>query len=115
MGAGVVLGSISAEARFGRIGGAIIRHTGRSGCDRRRNDCYRLGLDDDLRRRRWNIGRGAGAGFFTGFVGRSATPEDGKRSEETQHGDRGYFVFHPSNLSIRIDEAASHRPNRLSK
>jgi hypothetical protein len=119
MGAGVVLGSIG--TRVGRIAGAIIGHTGRSGGDRRRNNCNRWRLHYDLRRRRnWHIGRrGAGAGFFAGFVGGSATTENGKRSEKTQDGEGGYFVFHPTNLSIRpsirIDEAVSHRSNRLSK
>jgi hypothetical protein len=119
MAAGALLVPIGAEARAGRIAGAIIRHTGRSGSDRRRNHRYRRRLHYDLRRRRhWHIGSGAGAAFFAGFVGGSAATENGKRSEETQDGEGGYFVFHPSNLSIgpsmRIDETVSHRSNRLS-
>ena len=103
MAGGALLGPIGAEAGAGRIAGTIIRHTGRSGGDRRRNHCYRGGLHYDLRRRRHrHIGRGAGAGFFAGFVGGSAATENGERSEKTQDCEGGYFVFHPFNLRITL-------------
>ena len=96
MGAGVLVSPGSAESRFLRIAGAIVRHTGGGSRDRRRRN---WGLDDDLRRWRRNIGRGAG--FLGGFVGGSATTHNEKRDRKTQDANQRYSLFHLINLSHR--------------
>ena len=84
MGAAALLIPVGAGARTGSVAGAIIGHAGRGGGDRGRwNNCDRRRLDYDLRRCGWNIGRGASARLFGGFVGGSATTEDEKGSGKT--------------------------------
>jgi hypothetical protein len=87
MSGGALFRAVSAETRFGRVTGAIVRHAGRGSGDRR-NDCYRRCLDDNLRRRRRNVS-GSPALFAGGGVGGSATSDDDKRGgKATQECER---------------------------
>ena len=72
MAAAVLLGAGTAKPRLFGIAGAVIRHAGRGGSNRRRRDWR---LDKDLRRRRRNICRGTAA-FLGRFVRRSSTPDN---------------------------------------
>jgi len=83
MAAAVLLGPGTAQAGFLRIAGAIIRHAGGGSRNRRRwDDRDGRSLDDNLGRRRRNIG-GSVAGFLGGLIGGGATADHEKGGGKT--------------------------------